>query len=74
MQSSHLSVRVGEEHREILAVMADHRNVDLSKMTRAVLDAAFEARQRSCKVTHVAGKRCGECGLLLVNGSSLERF
>lgn len=73
-KSSHLSVRTSAERREQLEVMADHRGLDLSKMVNAVIDAALEARQRSCKLTHSAQTRCGECGLLIVNGNPLERL
>lgn len=75
MQSSHLSVRIDDERRAQLEAMADHRELDLSKLTRNVIDAAVETRQRACKVTHRVDVRCGECGLLLPpSGSPLERL
>ena len=44
--------------------MADHRELDRTKMIARTLDVALKARQRTCSETHRHGKRCGVCGVL----------
>lgn len=59
-----ISMRVAPELRQQLEAMADHRELTLTGMAERTLEVALKARQRACKVTHRAGVRCGECGLL----------
>lgn len=75
MQSRHLSVRIDAETRQALEAMADQRQLDLSNMTRNVIAAALQVRQRACKKTHRTAERCGHCGILIAQtGSALERL
>lgn len=74
MQNRHLSVRVGDDIIDALNAMADDRNLELSTMTRNLITAALQVRQRSCPRTHRNGQRCGGCGLLLEPGHALERL
>lgn len=73
--SRHISWRAPDELAEALDAMADERDVDLSSMLRSVVTAALQVRQRTCKTTHRAGSRCGDCGLLVAErGQELERI
>lgn len=61
-----VSMRLDDELVAQLDAMADHRELDRTKMFARTLDVAVKARQRACSKTHRVDVRCGECGLLLV--------
>lgn len=65
MAKDHLSLRLDTRLVESIDAMADHRNVNRTAMIERMLVVAEAAKQRTCKVTHRTGERCGECGLLL---------
>lgn len=69
-----VSMRLDEELVAQLDAMADHRELDRTKMFARTLDVAVKARQRACSKTHRVGERCGECGILVETPTTTDNL
>jgi predicted transcriptional regulator len=67
-------MRLDDELVAQLDAMADHRELDRTKMFARTLDVAVKARQRACSQTHRVDRRCGECGLLLTPPTTTDNL
>lgn len=67
-------MRLDSEIVAQIAAMADHRDLDRTKMIERTVEVALRARQRTCSQTHRQNARCGECGVLIQPDSTPENL
>lgn len=69
-----VSARLDDELVAQLDAMADHRELNRTQMLARTVDVAVKARQRACSKTHRVDRRCGECGILIVEPETTDNL